>query len=245
FREDFLEKIAINKTPLFIANANNGIDEILKTYEVPRDKLYCLPQYASLKFEDQDSSKIREQLKVDSDAIVIGMISHFRKEKLFDLLFDAFQELKVDRKIHLILSGDAKNSNDTNEKYKQLLKKENKSSNKITVLTNKSVSEILNVLDIGVLVSTIEGTPNVVMEYMLYGLPVIATNHIGCKELLNSDELVINNNIEELVLKLNFLIDNPGEAKRIGLNNQKEIQKYSKENYFKKLTSIISQNQLS
>ena len=68
-----------------------------------------------------------------------------------------------------------------------------------------NVHDVLNVLDIGVLVSEIEGTPNVVMEYMLYGLPVIASNHKGCCALLGDSSFLISN--DKNITYFNALID--------------------------------------
>ncbi|WP_152287211.1 glycosyltransferase family 4 protein [Flavicella marina] len=244
FRKDALEAYAIKKTPIFVANAQNGIDEICDSYAVPTEKIFCLPQYTTLSYQEHDSNSIREKLQIDNDAIVIGMISHYREEKLFDLLFDTFLQLCSTRKTHLVLLGDADNSPETEKKYRELCNQASASScsENISVLSSRPVSEILSILDIGVLVSTMEGTPNVVMEYMLYKLPVVATNHIGCKQLLNSEDFLINNTVDELTNKLDLLIEDTELRKKIGVKNANLIQKYSKENYFKRLEEIISQS---
>jgi len=242
FRKDLIEEIAVKNTPFFIANAKNGIDEIKNNYKVSGSKLFCLPQYLSMNAEFHNRKKIKEELNINKDSVVIGMVSHYREEKLFDLLFETFLKMDESNSIHLIFLGDKTNSLDTKRKYDYFIEKIEalNLSYKISVLSEYPVAKVLSVLDIGVLVSTIEGTPNVVMEYMLYGLPVVATNHIGCEKLLNSNELLIRNNHKELAEKLKFLINNAEDRKRVGAFNANEIMKYSKENYFNDLTRILT-----
>lgn len=241
FTNDYLEKIAIKKTPLFIANAKNGIEDIQKHYPVKDNKLFCLPQYLSLEYEYYNNSEIKKYLNIGNNSIVIGMVSHYREEKLFDLLFDAFLKLESSYDIHLVFLGDRENSKITEKKYNYFNEKVEQLNlkNKISILSGYPVTKVLSVLDISVLVSTYEGTPNVVLEYMLYGLPVISTNHIGCQQLLKSNDLLINNDINELSEKLEFLLKNKKERSRIGGFNKKEIQKYSKDNYFKNLSTLL------
>ena len=111
---------------------------------------------------------------------------------------------------------------------------------KITLLSGINVHEVLNVLDIGVLVSEIEGTPNVVMEYMLYGLPVIASNHKGCCALLGDSSFLISNDKNILVQKIEELASNEDLRRKEGEKNAKKISKNSAENYFKELQIILN-----
>src|SRR5690606_13383786 len=111
---------------------------------------------------------------IPKSAIVIGMIAHYRLEKYHELLLNVFDKLNAQHKeIHLVFLGNENLNIVANKKYHFLLhqiKKKNLSSS-VSLLSEANVEEILNVLDIGVLVSQIEGVPNAVMEYMLYGIP--------------------------------------------------------------------------
>ncbi|QTE23043.1 glycosyltransferase [Polaribacter cellanae] len=241
---DYLEQIAIKKTPLFIANAESGLDSILEKYVIPQKKLICLPQYVSIKRENLNKNSIKEEFKIDKKDIVIGMISHYRLEKLQHILLEVFSNIYLKYNIHLVLLGDHSNSKESERKFLALKKKVKRLNlnNKISLLTNVPVEKILNILDIGVLLSTFEGTPNAILEYMLYGLPVVSTNHIGCKRLLINEDLLINNNIEELQIILEKLIKDTDYRKEVGDFNVNEINKYSKEKYFKKLLDVLIKN---
>jgi glycosyltransferase involved in cell wall biosynthesis len=239
---DFLEKQAIKKVPFIIANAANGLEIFKEKYTVTSEKLFVLPQYVSIKKIELDKLTLKKEFLIKSDALVIGMVAHYREEKFQELLIRAFSKIKTSKQIHLVLLGNKGNDEHTQLKYKQLLELvQNKGINeRVSVLSNHPVEKILNILDIGVLISQIEGTPNVVMEYMLYGLPIVASNHIGCKKLLENSPYLIPNNEVVLTEQLEQLINNKALRKEEGDLNENRIKKYSIDNYIKKLTSIIN-----
>ena len=243
FTHDALERYAIKKTPVFIANAENGIDLITSDYTVEASKLKCLPQYVSLAENRLDKKTLLEEFKIKDEPIIIGMVSHYRIEKLQKFLIEVFSHLTIKHNIHLVLLGDKTNSTDTERRFNLLEDqiKNLKLEHKISLLTDVPVEKVLNILDIAVLVSTLEGTPNVVLEYMLYGLPVVSTNHAGCEKLLVDKDMLIENNPKELYSKLEHLINSKEERKRIGANNKEKIKEYSEESYFKKFSEIFSE----
>lgn len=241
---DSLEKRAVKETPFFIANADNGLDVFRTKYEVPNEKLYCLPQYASIKKINLDKIQLRKDFAINENAIVIGMIAHYRIEKYHELVLKAFSKIQSNFNIHLVLLGNKDNNEETLNIYKNLVANVNELglSNSVTTLSGVSVEKVLNILDIGVLVSEIEGTPNVVMEYMLYGLPVIATNHDGCKRLLGDSPYLIPNDEDVLISKMKALIQNENERRNEAELNIERIKKNDIKNYFASLTKIINEH---
>jgi glycosyltransferase involved in cell wall biosynthesis len=241
---DVLEKKAIQKVPFIIANAENGLDVFINEYKVPKEKLFVLPQYVSINKVELNKGNLRSKFNIKKEAIIIGMIAHYRDEKFQELLVNAFSEIRTLKEIHLVLLGNKDNDENTLLKYNNLRKlvKIKKDELNVSVLSGYPVEQVLNILDIGVLVSETEGTPNVVMEYMLYGIPVIASNHIGCKKLLGvSDYLIINDKIV-LTKKLEELINGSELRKNEGDINKKRIKKYDIRNYVNSLTEILNVN---
>lgn len=239
---DLLEKRAVKKIPFIIANAENGLEVFMNTYNVSKEKLFVLPQYVSIQKVKLNKVALKKELLIKSDAIVIGMIAHYREEKFQELLINAFSKIKTSQEIHLILLGNKDNDERTLSKYNVLVELVHRKGieQKVSVLSGYPVEKILNVLDIGVLVSQIEGTPNVVMEYMLYGIPVIATNHIGCKNLLENSLYLIPNEESNLAQSLETLINNQNLRMAEGLLNEKRILKYDISNYFLKLHELLT-----
>lgn len=241
---DILENRAIKSIPFFIANAENGVEVFQNYYKVPKEKLFILPQYVSIKKINLDKISLKEKFKISEDSIVIGMIAHYRKEKYQDLLIRAFSEVKTLKKIHLVLLGNKDNNVRTLDRYNELidLSKRLNCFDRISFLSGESVEEVLNCLDIGVLVSEIEGTPTVVMEYMLYDLPIVSTNHIGCMKLMESSEYLIPNDKDILKLKLQELVNDELLREKEKINNSEKIKKFSKKNYVIKLQEIINKS---
>ncbi len=240
---DYFERIAVKNIPCVIANAENGLDMFKNVYKVNPEKLFVLPQYLSLDYLNGAGKELRTRLDIQDEAIVIGMIAHYRPEKLHWLLLNAFIDiLKFHKNIHLIFLGSKEISKTSLGKYTSLsnaIEEFNLNSN-VSILSGERVEDVLNILDIGVLVSEIEGMPNAVMEYMLYGLPVICTNHPGCKTLLGSSEFLIKNSKKDLSDALQRLIESPSLRVEEGVENEKKIKFFDKESYIKKLEEIMN-----
>ena len=98
------------------------------------------------------------------------------------------------------------------------------------LIPNTELPNYLQMGDIFVLPSLSEGFPNVLLEAMAAGLPIISTNVCGLSEIIKDGEngyLVDPRNHEILAEKILFLVQNPKIQERISNNNLKEIMKYS------------------
>lgn len=241
---DSLENKAINQTPFFIANAPDGLLTFNDKYKIDENKLYYLPQYVSLKKIEFDNLAIRKELNIDENTLIIGMIAHYREEKFFELLMNAFSKLSDFYNIHLVFLGNKDNNEETLHIYNALKnqRKSLKLENKVTILSGFQVEKVLSLINIGVLVSAIEGTPNVILEYMLYGKAIIASDHEGCKKLLPNSDFLIPNDQEILITKLKILIENEKLRKLESKKNEKNIKNFDIEGYFDSLLKIINKN---
>ena len=84
-----------------------------------------------------------------------------------------------------------------------------------------------------------EGIPNAVMEYMALGKPVIATDAGGTKELVVDKVtgfLLKENNPDEIIEKILYLINNPDVAMKMGEEGKKRIVRIVKEFNLDKMT---------
>lgn len=240
---DVFEYIAVNNIPCVIGNASNCLDMFKSPYKVNIKKLHVLPQYLSLTKKTGDKNALRNKFKIPKKAIVIGMVAHYRPEKFHDLLLLVFIKLsKYHDNIHLVFLGNSGNTKTTEKKYIELLGviKDNNVEANVSLLSDVAVQDVLSLLDIGVLISRIEGMPNAVMEYMLYELPVVTTNHPGCIALLNDSPFLIENKDDQLHDALEKLILSKELRKSEGNINLENIKKYDVASYVIKLESIIN-----
>jgi len=84
------------------------------------------------------------------------------------------------------------------------------------------------------------------LQYMALGIPTIATN-VGCNDRVIENEVsgYLVTSEEEWFEKLCFLITNPSERKRIGMNGRERVERlYSinanKEKYLSIIESVVS-----
>lgn len=84
-----------------------------------------------------------------------------------------------------------------------------------------------------------------IFEYMKYGLPIICSDLILWKEIIDKYDCGITvdpTNIQEIADALNFLIENPEEAQRMGMNGYKAyIEEYNWDTQVPKLLQLYSE----
>ena len=86
-----------------------------------------------------------------------------------------------------------------------------------------------------------EGLPVNVMEAMASGLPIIATDCRGNKDLIVNGEngYIINiNNMNELKEKILFLLKNKNICEQFEINSKKKIKKYGNKEIKDRLKQI-------
>src|SRR6266853_505278 len=95
------------------------------------------------------------------------------------------------------------------------------------------VTELLSITEIGVLSSLYEGFPNAVLEYMVAGCPVVATDVGGIREAVVDGEtgyLVKARDHEAMAKQILRLLDAPQQARAMGILGQQIVkQKFSSE----------------
>ena len=80
------------------------------------------------------------------------------------------------------------------------------------------------------------------VESMSCGTPVISLNEGGPKESIVHEEtgFLCNNNIKEYADYIQFMLDNPGEAKKMGINGRKRVwDNFSHKQFTNKLETLL------
>jgi glycosyltransferase involved in cell wall biosynthesis len=89
------------------------------------------------------------------------------------------------------------------------------------------------------------GLPNKLFDYMLCGLPVIASDFPEIKKIVENAEcgiLVDPENVDEIITAVRYLLDHPEEAERMGKNGQKAVrEKYNWGEMEKRLFSLYKE----
>ncbi len=146
---------------------------------------------------------------------------------------------KENENIFLTLVGDGNQRNVLEEMVKKLhLEK------KVIfrgIIQNTQIPECLIHSDVFVLPSLSEGFPNVILEAMAAGLPIVATNVGGLAEIIKDGEngyLVEPKNPDQLAQKLLAILQNNDIRTRMSCNNIDKARRYSWEIIVNELESV-------
>jgi glycosyltransferase involved in cell wall biosynthesis len=126
-----------------------------------------------------ENKMLRAQLGIESNHFVFGMVSRGIPSKGWQVAIDAFLLLK-DPKCHLILVGGSEYLGELSLKYNH---------NKQIHFVGHSNSPLdwINIFDVGLLPSTLDNLPTVVMEYLYCGKPVISSDAGELETMLNNE----------------------------------------------------------
>ncbi|MGA1826206.1 MAG: glycosyltransferase [bacterium] len=158
------------------------------------------------------------------DTFKIVMTGTFSENKDYDLFLDVAKRIyEIHPEIKFIGIGGGKN-------FERINKRIEREKIKNIELTGRvsNVEEIVSCCTIGILFSPHgEGISNAILEYMGFGLPVIATNKGGNKELIVDGKtgfLVEENDIEVIVQKIAYLYTNKEKCFSLGREGRKRLE---------------------
>ncbi|WP_294371738.1 glycosyltransferase [uncultured Clostridium sp.] len=226
-------KILKPAVKIFTTVHDTKIYSSLKYYEVSIDKFFCNKIIAisdSVKKEilsrgvkehkivkiynavDIDKFSIKSCEAFDKRKIVIGNVARLiPRKKGQDLLIKAVSRLKSKYpKIKCLFAGGGEEQDESINRLKVLCHSLNVEEN-IEFLGNvDDISGFLDKIDIFVLPSRYEGFGIALIEAMVKGIPCIASNIDGPKEIINDDSLGLlfeSENIDDLTEKLEYRIN--------------------------------------
>lgn len=206
-------KLTTPFSAVFVSNSQAGI----QAYRTPGNKSVCIYNGVNFnRFENlRPVAEIEEEILggPKNERIIIGMVAGFDKRKDFESLVNVAIKMCPQRKELLFLFiGNGELLEPLKAKVPPGL------LNKQIIFTGKKpdVESILQIIDIGMLITFYEGISNAIIEYMAMGKPVIATRGGGTEELVMDNingYLVGQKNELEIEEKIELLLNN-GELRR-------------------------------
>jgi glycosyltransferase involved in cell wall biosynthesis len=163
----------------------------------------------------EQSYRVRQELGVEPNAVVILHVGRFTEQKNHSLLLRAFARLRSSQPVYLLLAG----GGELLEPIQQLARELGIAERVRFLGVRSDVPAVLNAADIFTLPSRYEGNPMSVMEAMAAGLPVVATAVGGVPELVEesvSGFLTPNEDLEALVTAFQCLVDSAELRRRMG-----------------------------
>ena len=190
------------------------------------------------KMSKKEKDDLRKSLGLKSDDFVMIQVGELNKNKNQIMSINAMKKITNKyNNIHLLLVGDG-----TMKDYYNIQIKNNNLENNVHLLGYRSdVSKLLKVSDILLSLSYREGLPVNVIEAEFCGLPIIATNCRGNRDLVKNNingYLVDLNNKENFSKKIEELYKNKEKRNIFCICNNKIIQNYKLLNVMDKMKKI-------
>jgi glycosyltransferase involved in cell wall biosynthesis len=171
--------------------------------------------------------KAREELNISNDFTLLGTIAELHNNKGIDVLIDAFTRLAYGYpQLRLVIIGEGE------ERFRLEQRALPFSNRIIFVGFKKDARRLLKAFDIFALPSRTEAFPYTLLEAGKAGLPAIASNVGGVKEIINHEEtglLIPSENEVELAIAVERLITEPDLAHTLGTALKEKVGKDFKE----------------
>lgn len=178
---------------------------------------------------DSEKEKIKNELKLKKDDFVLIQVGELNKNKNQIMTIEAMKKIvKTNKNVKLLLVG----KGNLKDYYEEKIKEYNLEKNIFLLGYRKDIPKLLKISDCLISTSKREGLPVNLIEAAMSGLPIIATNCRGNREI--AKQTININNIDELYKNIIKCINNKDDYL---CNN---IEKYRLSNITKKIKEIYS-----
>ncbi|MBU0532685.1 GT4 family glycosyltransferase PelF [Patescibacteria group bacterium] len=203
-----------------------GADE-LKNIGVSPEKIVHIPNSRNtLKYSSLISKKqAKIKLGLKGNEFVIGLISRLDPIKNHEAVIRVLPELlKIRKNLKFVIVGGSP-SDFYKKKLQKLVKELNLEKNVLFLGHREEIADILAAFDIFAHPSFSEGQPGAVLEAMCAGLPIVASDVGGTKELLGDTGILISptdqKGLTEAIVKL---MNDPKLRKEYGKKAQQRAE---------------------
>jgi glycosyltransferase involved in cell wall biosynthesis len=233
-----IDKLYYNIDKLFLKHfklitcVSNPLIEMMISDGIPSSKLVYIPNSVdNIYLNKHSKSKHLHNIFNLSESIpIIGCIGRLRKEKGQICLLKAFNSIKEKcNNCHIVFVGDGPDKD-----YLEQYAVSNNIQNRIHFVNYQTnIINIYSEIDLLVLPSFTEGLPLVVLEAMAMGIPVIATNVGGVKDLVHENltgQLIDSGNIHQMASAILRYFDNQEYFQTLAYEAKELINRYYSNN---------------
>ena len=221
----FFYKLFLNQADAIVCESQH-FKKQLTDFGIPWDLISVVPNGIDLdQFKPSNNISLRNKLGLSQHHkifLTIGSLIH-RKGHIY--LIEAVPHIiKNFNNVHFIIVGEGEFRKNLEERIHHL-----KISSYITLAGYQkpsSIAEWLNVADVFILTSLLEGNPNVILEAMACGIPVISTSVGGIEGMIQEGEnglLMPAKSSTSLAEQANKILQNDELKINLGQNARKTI----------------------
>src|SRR6266853_684590 len=228
-----------------VLTSSEAFVEELERRNVQPDHIHVqhMPIRPSTPVSEKQKAELRHQLGFDAQTRVLLSVGRLSREKGHADLVRAFskmRELAGDPRLHLVLVGEGPER----VRIEALCRSLNLTNVVILAGQQSDVNPYYGIADVLLLASHSEGCPNVVLEAMAAGVPVVATAVGGIPEIAMNgrDAILVNKHDSEgLASATADLLNNRHLRDRLVSNAREIVSRKSPEAYFRSVASVFTQ----
>lgn len=218
-------RFAVHFCSKVISVSNATAKWLIEKRGVPAEKVVVIPYGVDLEiFKQGKDAELKASLGISPETFVVGVVARLHPQKGHRYLIDAAKSIVAKYKeIKFVFVGDGELRSELENQVKQ-----SQLERYFLFLGFRSdVKELLRTFDLFVLPSLYEGLPNVILEAMATGLPVVATSVDGTIELVEDGKtgyLVPPKAPKVLAEKISLLIQNRERITNFGEQGRKRVE---------------------
>lgn len=190
----YIERALALKTTAIVTLSEGLKNELSGKFKLaPKDKFKVIPLGRDLDIFFQNETfkgKLKEELKLPPESILIGIVGRLVPIKNHALLLDAVSHLPKELPWHLAVIGEGEES----EALTQLVKEKGLNDKVHFMGWRTDLAYLYAGLDIFVLSSNNEGTPLSIIESFASGVPVVSTQVGGVKDMFTGPSSSVQDN---------------------------------------------------
>lgn len=184
----------------------------------------------------RDAASVRKELNIPDEHIVVGNIAHHKVAKGAAELIRAYAKARPSMPPSTLIIVGVKP-----ERLEGICRELGVEEYCRLIPRTQLVADYIQLMSLLIFPSRfIESQPNVILEAMLMGVPVIGSNIGGIPELLPSDCLFDPKNLDEIAYKIVELCDNAERRATLSAMNKVQKPLYSTENRMQVIMSLYN-----
>ncbi len=208
-----------SKMDLCVANSNAGVAFSHREFGIAKDKYTVIYNGVNTqRFVPRASTLSRDELSLPAEVKLIGMVGSFKVQKNHVFLLQAAARLKhLDFRL-LLVGSRIEEGREAGDDYYQMVQDKvaelGLQDKCVFIDARGDVEEIYTLCDFTVLPSLFEGTPNVALESMACGVPIIATDVADNRYVIPDGKagfIVPLNDVDALSQKMQSLLEDESQ----------------------------------
>jgi glycosyltransferase involved in cell wall biosynthesis len=224
-KPDFwIDGYVARNTSGFVTGSSYAGESLKSVLKLRDDQHVRIPNTIMARSNDESREETRKRLGLKNDDIVIGNVALFEERKGQRYLIEAFYELTNDmgtvHNLKLVFEGRGTTKHELTE-----LAATYGLNDKVLFVEEKNIYNLYNCLDIFVLPSiTYEDFPNVIIEIMSLGKPVIGSRVGGIPEQIEDGRngfIVTPGNVEQLKDALKRIVSDKNLIEKMGSESRR------------------------